>query len=287
MKKKKLASCIGLALGVTIFTCAAFANYNTANGYEVGKNAVKRLMENENYTMNSSFKLIFDGREVAGSEITELYDRDGDVRLNTFETLMGNGKEPSHVWERHFQDSDEICIYDRDEAIVYKDVSGFIRRGELDTMYGADEDDRKTVNKIIRFVELATDTFVGDLKNNIVYISGDDDSSTYEMNLDAVQIPELVNAGLSAIFSTVNTNDISTDADDPLKALGTDPIVKNVSLKFTVDNEGRFTDCIATFTMAGNGHECSVELSLNISDYGTTQPQRVDISTLPNVKIKE
>ena len=42
---------------------------------------------------------------------------------------------------------------------------------------------------------------IGDLKNNIIYVSGDDNSSTYEMNLDAIQIPEVANAGLSAMFS--------------------------------------------------------------------------------------
>ena len=31
----------------------------------------------------------------------------------------------------------------------------------------------------------------------------------------------------------------SDDDSDPYTLLGTDPIVKNVSVKFTVDNEGR------------------------------------------------
>ena len=44
---------------------------------------------------------------------------------------------------------------------------------------------------MVNFVELIGDTMIGDLKNNIIYVSGDDNSSTYEMNLDAIQIPEV------------------------------------------------------------------------------------------------
>ena len=58
---------------------------------------------------------------------------------------------------------------------------------------------------------------IGDLKNNIIYVSGDDNSSTYEMNLDAIQIPEVANAGLSAMFSE-NIAD-SDDDSDPTSCL--------------------------------------------------------------------
>lgn len=66
---------------------------------------------------------------------------------------------------------------------------------------------------MVNFVELIADTMIGDLKNNIIYVSGDDNSSTYEMNLDAIQIPEVANAGLSAMFSGNIAN--SDDDSDP------------------------------------------------------------------------
>lgn len=294
MKKtdRKLAAGIGLALGITIFAGAALANYNTSNGYDTFKTAAKGLLSNENYTMNASFKLSIDGKTV-GSECTELYDRNGDVKLNSFETSTNLSDSTVTGCKRYAQGSDYIYSYDYGDGdndsvhtTVYQNASEHMANGVLDSMSTVkNEDDKKTVNKIVHFAELAADTFVGDLKNNIVYVSGDDNSSTYEMNLEAVQIPELANAGLSALFSTVNTNNQHLDPDyqDPFLALGTDPIVKNVSLKFTVDNEGRFTNCFAIATMVGNGHEASVSAEITISDYGTTKPERVDISTLENV----
>lgn len=164
---------------------------------------------------------------------------------------------------------------------MYKN-SPYMGRSSCDSMGDSDEDDRETVDKIVRFVELIGDTVVGDLKNNIVYVSGDDNSSTYEISLDAMQIPEFVNAGMSAMFSSMKQ--YADESDDPFMMFGTDPIVKNASLKFTVDKEGRLTDAAAAAAMSGEGHELGMEMSLKMSDYGTTQPQRLDVSTLPNVE---
>ena len=130
------------------------------------------------------------------------------------------------------------------------------------------------------------DTLVGDLKNNIVYVSGDDNSSTYEIKLEGIQIPELVNAGLSAMFSSMNQYS-SYNEDDVFLKLGTDPVVKSASLTFTVDREGRLLDETGTFTLAGFGedgasHEACVTETLKI-DYGTAKPEKIDISPLKNV----
>lgn len=283
-KNKKITMAIGMAVGVTVLAGAVFAGYNTSNGYEVGKNALKGLMKNENYTANMEFKMSIDGAEIAKSTMTELYDRNGDVSMNRTEistsdrTYIDNNTE----YKAYSQDGSYISTYYSDgesHTTVYKGEVG-MGKGVFDEFYSTDEEEKNTTNKVVRFVELAADTFVGDLKNNIVYVSGDDDYSTYEISLDAVQIPELVNAGLSAMFSSMN----QYDNEDPYMVLGTDPIVKNASMKFTVDNEGRLTDGAANITMSGNDHEAAVDIALTMSDYGTTAPQRVDISTLPNVE---
>lgn len=288
MKKtnRKLTASIGLALGVTIFAGAALANYSTANGYDTFKTAAKGLLKNENYTMNAKLSFSLDGEEKAGDEITELYDRNGDVKLNHVE------KNSSTTYKTYFQDNTYVSIYEQDgeqHTTVYDNAAEYMGRGALDSMTDVNDDDQKTADKIVRFAELAADTFVGDLKNNIVYVSGDDNGAEYEMNLDSVQIPELVNAGLSAMFSAINTSNRDFDEEDrdPFLALGTDPIVKNASLKFAVDNEGRFTHVLAVMSAVGNGHEGVVSMELNLSDYGTTQPERVDINSLPNIRRRD
>jgi hypothetical protein len=282
--KKRLTALIGLATGMAVLAGAAFASYNTSNGYDVGKTALKGLMNNENYTADINMKMSVDDKEFASAQITELYDRNGDVSLNRTEKNSSEIYGDSTIYESaaYRQDGMYIDTYITDgegqQTSVYEN-NRYMGSGTFDSFDNDTEEEKKTNERIIRFAELAMDTVIGDLKNNIVYVSGDDNSSTYEINLDAVQIPELVNAGLSAMFSSMN----EYDNNDPYMILGTDPIVKNASMKFTVDNEGRLTDGTANVTMTGEGHDAAVDISIKLSDYGTTKPQRVDISTLPNV----
>jgi hypothetical protein len=79
------------------------------------------------------------------------------------------------------------------------------------------------------------------------------------------------------------------DKDDPLTALGEDPIVKSASLRFTIDNTGRLLDAVGAVTLSGrNGsgeiHTATLDLSLKVSDYGTTVPQRLDLSLIPDAQ---
>lgn len=295
LTKKRMTTAVGMAVGVTLLTGAAFASYNTSNGYEIGKTAIKGLMQNENYTAEVKAALLIDGENINTTTFKELYDRNGDVKLNrtdksetieAYQYYMGAAQ-----YEEYVQDDNRIETYHLNDGSehsnIYKGYSAYQNLGAFD-MLGVDssDEDKEVQGKIIRFAELVTDTFVGDLKNNIVYVSGDDSSSTYELSLDTMQIPEVVNAGLSAMFSTVEASNQGMDDEykDPFLVFGTDPIIKNVALKFTVDSEGRLTDGEASATLSGNGHEGTAEFSLKLYDYGTTQPQRIDVSTLKNVE---
>lgn len=291
-KKKKLTMITGVAVGVVMLAGAALANYNTSNGYDVGKLAAKALLNNENYTSDMTVSMSLDGEALSTTHVTELYDRNGDVRLNRTERTEGNdyykyygGHTESKVW---MQDGTYINLYEYDNgehsASVYQNSYDWrhFRGGMFDGENGMSDEDKKTSDKMIRFAELIGDTLVGDLKNNIVYVSGDDDSATYELNLDSVQIPEFVNAGLSAIFSQMQTYDV----DDPLTVLGDDPIVSNASLRFTVDKQGRLLDGVASGSLKGRDkdgeiHTVTMDISLTMADYGTTKPERLDMSTLP------
>lgn len=285
-KSKKITAVIGIVTGAVILAGAAFASYNTSNGYDVGKLAAKALMNNENYTAEMTANLIYDGQEVENTSFKEKYDRDGDVMLNSEKYLTGNINADSV--KTYVQDGKEIMIYTYEngvESTVYENGSNLYGSGGIfDIHRGSTADERKTEEKIIRFVELVGDTLVGDLKNNIVYVGGDDNSATYEMNLSSVQIPEFVNAGLSALFSEFSMEDY--DPDDFTTGLAEDPFISSVTLKFTVDNQGRLLDGRFSGTLTGkdkNGQSHNAEgvMTLKMSDYGTTVPERIDMQTLP------
>lgn len=278
-KNKKITAIVGIATGAVILAGAAFASYNTSNGYDVGKLAVKGLMSNENYTAEMTTTFNVDGEEIESIKFKEKYDRNGDVKRYN-ETQHSN----EYLTQSWHQDGKEIRIQnisDGTKVYVYpeKIYSG---AGVFDINQELTDEDRKTQEKVIRFVELVGDTLVGDLKNNIVYVGGDDNSATYEMNLSSVQIPEFVNAGISALFSQTGYGGV----DDFVKNFVNDPFVSNVTLKFTVNSQGKLLDGNISGTLTGrdkNGeaHNAQGTATLKMSDYGTTVVDRFDESTLP------
>lgn len=275
-KRKKTAAAVGIILGVTMLAGAVLASYNTANGYEVGKTAVKKLLENENYTANAELEVILDGESVVKNTLEELYDRNGNNQFNSTTTYSYDNS----TWETYVQDGMLIYVDDGVSGIMY-DRDYYYRVASFDPFCDADSEDRKQTDKVIRFAELVGDTMVGDLKNNIIYTGGDDTYSAYEISLTSIQIPEYVNAGLSVLFSSLRQS-------DEFKVMVDEPVVDNATLTFSVDSEGRFTDVLGIAQMTGydddgTKHTIEVNGSLKMYDYGTTVPQRVDIDSLENV----
>ena len=298
-KKKKIFMAAGLAAGITVLASAALANFSTANGYETYKKAVMGLMGQDNYTMEVNFKLALDGNTFTETHTFEQCDQNGENQLLRISEEKGTanpldtGKDMSYYDEEHVQDGGKsYSISESDFTDTGKNTYGnYYDHSRLypnDTVgsLGADYSD-ETSKKIMRVAELAADTFVGDLKNNIVYVGGDDTQSTYEMNLDYVQIPEIVNAGLSAIFSMEYSNSQMIGSSDPLvNLMGTDPIISSAGMTFSVDNEGRLLSNEISGVMKGTGldgasHEIVLTASLVMSDYGTTTVERFDPSTMP------
>ncbi len=296
-KNKKIAMIVCMVTGVCLLGGAVAANYSTANGYDVYKKAVKGLVGRDNYTMDVSLKLALDGNTLSETHTYEQADAPNGMSC-LLEENKGISDDYYYRSEDHNQDNINYMVYTN----TYKNEDG---EKETNTHgnawnYAADDPDRslgslnisrnedETMKKVMRVVELAADTFVGDLKNNIVYVSGDDTQSTYEINLDYIQIPEIVNAGLSAIFSmeygTAQQN--GYEPSNEFQMLGKDPIVRSASMTFTVDNEGRLLANHGTASMVGIGmdgteHELTIEANLEMSNYGTTTVERFDPSTMP------
>ena len=156
----------------------------------MAKTAVKGLMKNENYTANMTTKISLDGKEISSDTLKELYDRNGDVKINK-ENKVSSYDYNSEYREWVQDDANIISSmhYDGEKrTLVEENASEYLNLfggfGGFDKFYTEDaNEDKKKNQKMVNFVELIADTMIGDLKNNIIYVSGDDNSSTYEMNL--------------------------------------------------------------------------------------------------------
>ncbi len=298
MKRKKMTVAISAIVGVVVLSTAAFANYGNANGYEAYKKALKGFVAQENYTLSMEGKIEYDGQELAWGRIDEKYDKNGDVKLNqkTQARAMdeNGGAQRSH--ESYYQDGMRISQYERGNGNVVTSVDDnpnpYPNIGNVIGIDLTDERDKEIFDKTVRFMELGADMFIGDLKNNFVLTSEENGNKTYAINLDSVQIPELVNAGLSLAATgstTVNSYDSVNTPEASMSRVGTDTKVESANCYVTLDSEGRILENKLDATVTGKDpdgaqHAVKMQFSFTVSDYGTTQPERVDLDSMPNVQ---
>lgn len=278
MKKKRVTLITCIVTGTCILAGSAFANYSTSNGYDVYKKALKNLIGMENYTMNMSMTVSADGLEIDRMSFSEKYDSAAG-KGSRVESNQRVGDTLSE-YKEIFQDGKRYTLYssreEQDNAwIAYPGYTGF---GALTV----EDNDKETVSKVTRFVELLTDAIVGDLKNNFVYISETENGGAkYSVELDAIQIPELIQAGISAVCSLNSSNESdyaqNLDYSDVEYYLYHDTSLKSVKCDFEVDNEGRLINNVMsaefeTTDVNDGNHTMTMSMELNMSDYGTTLP---------------
>lgn len=298
MKNKKTMSLIGAGVGVCILGTAALANYSTTNGYEALKQTLLYPADVPNYTMNIEGTISYDGAELASGTYLREMDADSALEHSKTESTTVNGKNSLHEdWQQDgmniwYNDYNEDYLGIRDEGYLgIRDAGDFFASTLLPAVETGDE---KTDSKIKTFMSLLADTFVGDLRNNFVCVDDGEDAATYEVNLSSVQIPELVNAGLGAMFSLQNyTYETSgyyqdnelTDTDVMVRSMAEDARVESISAVFTIghDNVIRNGECSVVFAGKdenGASHSFTVNGKLSVTDIGTTEVQKLDINSV-------
>lgn len=205
MKKRKHLLTAGcLVTGLLVLSTAVYANYDDAKGYSNYKEALKDLaFEQTNYSIDYKMGFSFDGKDLQNITGKLKYDN-GD---QSHEMSLADNM-------RAKPDSSKVIQYHHGKQSTYYDVDT--------NMYSQYEDSASTgpaiplnesvEKKAVRFVELMADTMVGDLKNNIVLNSVDEDGvRNYSIDVSGNQIPEVVNAGLSLMFTAYNTDSSNRD----------------------------------------------------------------------------
>lgn len=201
-KGKHAITAACLALGVTMLTTAVYASYDDANGYKNYKEAVKQLVFDErNVTADMHLKLEIDGEEVMSGSSLIAVDKNNYHEIEK-SAILGE-EDYNRDWRRVEKNGKLYIIDDTDKTYEVEDIGliDYERQGLFNV--GVDRND-PTTKKIIRFVELLGDAFVGDIKNNVVLESKEDGVRNYTVSASEVQIPELINAGVAVAFGTLN-----------------------------------------------------------------------------------
>lgn len=277
MKVTKKVSAIAAVVGVCILATTSFAVYNTGNGYDNLKKSILATAKYTNCTANGKITVSVDG-ETYTSELSSKFDAPSkksytlvtDSYGSYIENYMSDGKNYSRS-----QASENFRAYNEE---FYKQ-----------NLWGVAQDDDEEYSKAVRFLELGLDTVVGDLKSNIVCTEDNDEYTTYSLNLDYMQIPELVQAGLGVIGTSYNSDDVelitgdSTNINNAPYLLGKDPVVNNFGMDYTINKDGTLRDGEMRIQFTGkdkNGesHTADVVLNVSFSDVGTTVVEPIDVS---------
>ncbi|GEM_PF-6241716 len=288
MMNKKLISIICCATGAAMLAVGAAASYRTANGYEALKKSILSTRDLKNCTVSAGMRISADGNEIGGVDfLTELdaeNKREHDMHTLKVYGAAGTTDEyycKDSTYRRFLSD-----IQDNSGNSAYKKSAypGYIRN----TLWDIPDDERDTVDKALRFMELAADTVVGDLRNNFVCTDDSAELTSYTVSLSSVQIPELINAGLGVLFTLTNSEEEHLTymdengnthkfSDNPERIeyytmlMGNDPVVDNVTLDYTVDKSGLLHDGKATVIFTGNGHEIRFDITAAFDKVGTTE----------------
>lgn len=287
MKKSKNIAIVCAVTGVCVLTSAAFASYQTANGYDALKKSLINTIDYKNCTVSANLKMSVDDKELTNYSASSMIDADNKMQYSSTKE-SGIGSSEMYGYSAYTTKDYRYTKYGSDDYYVRSDYYG----NAPSNLWDIDDESRPTLNKVVRFMELASDTVVGDLKNNFVCTEDTDDHTSYSLTLDSVQIPEIVNAGLSMVFSmSNNSSSYYIDYDDngnPIQheyteddlqyytaKLGNDPVVDSINMNYSLNKDGSFSDgnMVVVFTgndESGNRHTMTFDVNLSITDIGTT-----------------
>lgn len=272
MKNKKTIALISGAVGICMLTTAAVASYQTANGYDALKKSILSTIDYKNCTISAVMAMELDGEEKMRSELLHELALENGISHTSATTSVGDEPYRSDNYyygnSRYNLTSSDSNEYDR-----------YSYSRSRPNLWDIEPEDRDTANKALRFVELASDTVIGDLRSNFVCTDDSDDSVSYSIALDSVQIPEVVNAGLSMVFSM--SNSASYYAENPEEVpedssyyytalLGNDTVLDSLTMDYTINKDGSFRDGTMSAVFTGNGHTMTFNISCGISNVGDT-----------------
>ena len=178
-------------IGVLVLSVSALAAYGSTSGYGKYKAAVKTLVTSaQNMTCKVETALVYDGKTVSADTVETLIDgKNGSVH----EVNVINGETQYDTYNTTIDGTTTSF----DQSNTYYDE---YKNGDFYNSFGFGEN----ADKFVNFGELLADTVLGDLKNNVVLVSSENGLSSYTMDLNAEQIPPVINAGLAFMTATDN-----------------------------------------------------------------------------------
>lgn len=268
--EKKTTALLAFFVGTMIFATAALADTAIGSGYHSLKDAAKETTarltnDTDNFQLDLKFSVKADGKEFIRENVSEKLD----IKNRMTEQFMEGLDSNLETFTDYTYSDKEIYVYRINDNEKYSVNERRQLENEEPLITNPFEED------IAKDGEKVLDAFVGSL-SEVIQKEEMDGKTLYVGNLTETQVPMLVNA---LTFFVMKYGVLDTVRSGVLPKIESDVCVRNASGKAVQDESGMLTDAMGTVTLVGsdkngNEHEITVEISLSLSEIGTTVIER-------------
>lgn len=217
-QNKHFVTIVCLILGAVLLCSAAVANIGNAGGYEAYKQGLLGLLNMDSYSGHGNVELTLDGTSLVTARYTEKFNKDAKAGEAISYTSMDGYSEMFDMTDGGYENWSVVNPEDHITETPYtyyeydsKNDSWYINTGYSAGGIFSDfniDTTSEYEQKMLRIAELAVDMFVGDLKNNFVYLGSEDGLRYYRISLSGDQLPEIVQAVMSLAFDNESMSPI-------------------------------------------------------------------------------
>lgn len=278
MNKKFVTLAAGLLIGGTLLSTTAFANANTALGYETYKDALLNMRNVKSMTDTIKVSASDNGDSIMTAQITNKMDKDSQAMSSSIKIKTDDIEKENAVYRQ-----DGKTITKEGDENVYNVIE--FEKGQAS--FHERKPDEKMQEKGVQNLEKIVDALMGSKKDYFVLTNNSDGTKSINVKLSENQISPVVNTIASIIAqnredAAFNKGQAHDDIDVELPILEKDIRVTKVDLTAVIDKNDMIINQKGTLTIAGKDasgkeHVIVINIDMSISNINNTIPDTVNL----------
>lgn len=281
MRKKWMAAGIVTCVGAAMLLSTAFAAPDGGSGYELYKETLKNMKNVGSVTGNVTMSVSDNGEKLL--QVDTLFKADHQKQAASSEVRFEAGGQ-EHA----------VNVFRQDGRTVLQPAdSDTLRVIERDPPRWAKEEHSPAFDKGI---EKVIDALAAPLKDQIDTADTPDGGKLLTLHLSSEEIPAVVNAIAPFVVRRATDPELhaahgtahrwegpAPQLDVPLPALKEDIRIEDVRLEAAIGVSGRIERQSAAIVLTGldadgTGHELQLQMNLDLSGFGQTVPDSIDLA---------
>lgn len=283
MNKKRIMVLVSMALGALLIFGVAFANGASSSGYDTYKTAFKNTRAANSLTAQVTATIRDNGNPVVNGN--------GGIKANLKDESM-SGSASCTAADKNYTAE----VYSQKGQTVTKtsdsDVYNVMQRPERCEDNAKVKGDQQFEEKYAKDIENVIDTFLGNIKDNVVVSDNSDGTKDVSLQLSGNQIPATFNALASLAIKNeehhgmdrkAELSPIATAIKAQVPQLVDDITIGNVDIKALIDDQNLIKSQQMNISISGKdaqgvAHNLLVTVKVDITNVNNTTPDSIDLT---------